>query len=54
MKTFQFKVYETVTTLRLYTVEAETREEAENKAVIGDTTEEEALSSGEVTNRVLA
>jgi hypothetical protein len=48
---YQIEVMESVTTKVLYIVEAGTPEEAREKAERGETIEEEAMGSGEVTGR---
>jgi hypothetical protein len=48
---YQFRVVETVATDRIYTVEANSPEAAQEKALIGDTVAEDDLGMGEVINR---
>lgn len=50
---FTIPVYETVRFQRIYTVTAETREEAEHLALRGDTDSELTLDLGEVVDRDL-
>jgi hypothetical protein len=51
VKTWEVQVYETVATLRFYTVEAEDEEDALDAAKIGDTVDEADARTGEVTGR---
>lgn len=46
-------VWETRRVLYEYSIEADSIENAENKAVIGDTEGEDVIKHGEITNRVI-
>jgi hypothetical protein len=54
MATFEIEVIETIAVNKLYVIEADSIEEAEQKALIGDTIEETSLTLGDVINREIA